>query len=138
MKKSIATNALQRNFKQQHRQSTAPSSWAVQSVDCVILEVYDYESEPHMKQSKQTDNRIYAKVQVRNGQTYVLPFKESPDQIFSTYGNSINLQFKVGHIEFRNNNVGNGNVVISNHRSSSVVKLSSSTVVYSIGGLLNV
>lgn len=113
----VAKSRWQKRQNQSYRREFAPDPKTFSEITCKILKVWD-RSDMESDWPERTKmffekfpGSIIAEVVVASGKVYVLPFDETPDQIYSTYGNAALLVGRSGKIKFRNQDINTGTIV---------------------------
>lgn len=138
----VPRNKFQQRFKANTEEHLAPDPFVQQEIVCQIIDVYDAD---RLKDKKlnvalaswllSNPGKLYAKVQVKNGKEYILPFKDTPELIYSLYGNHVQLIDRPGKIHFNNLNIQNGTITV-NTGLDLHLSLNSMAETFDIGGML--
>lgn len=131
---TIPGNSLQDRLKHiQILQKTKPVR--KQRVECIIVDVYDINTlNETFKAQIKDPSQTYGNVKVGN-EYYFLPFKKTSEEMYSLYGDSINLRNRKALIEYTSRNIKSGKIVLNNLKGESLLELGSSVNIFSIGGI---
>jgi hypothetical protein len=112
-------------------------------VECKIIEVFDSETLEQYSENRellthisQAPGLLFALVELSTGKRYLLPFRESEDQIYSTYGNAELIKNRQCWIHYRNASLDSGSLVVSGERSKTTVDIRKASKVLDIGGII--
>ena len=144
MNKAVPTNALQRKMLKVGHQSHAPDPYSKSVTTCVIIRVWDQEAMDEevppaniVNKMEKSPGLLFAEVRhLKTSRTYFLPFKETEDQIFSTYGNGIQLEGRVANIEFKNLDIKSGVLIPQRTFYKKALNLNHASVTFDIGALV--
>jgi len=128
-------------LRQRRQESRRADPHVLLTARCVIEKVFD---PPTLRKGNLPDQLVplilrtpgvlFAQVRLRKtGQRFILPMKDSPDQILSTYGNSVQIQGSPAKVEYRSTGIHRGVVSITNNPFQKLLDLDAATEVYSIG-----
>jgi hypothetical protein len=80
---------------------------------------------------------LFAIVQIgTTTQKYLLPFKDSEEYVYSTYGNRIQLNGRKVMVEYPHQNIENGVITFQRVKSNFHLPLSNLSMIYDIGGIV--
>jgi len=139
---SVPKNKRQaREFSNQDR-SFRPGSGETHSTYCTILEVFDEYKlstggvpEDLVSRLEAVPGRLFAKVRLDSGKILSVPFADSEDQIYSTYGNAPVLEGQRAKIVYSGVRISKGNLKIIPTYAKRHVAMENATEVFDIGGL---
>ena len=146
MYRPVPRNSLQSELNRTRRDVIAPDAYGERTAACRIKKVYDSDTmvegdvpDRLLKTlvRRQIEGRpefqLYAIVVLEDGKTELfLPFKESANQIYSTYGNSVLLEGQPATIFYRSNNVTSGSIVPNQGSSEISLPLETLSKTYDI------
>lgn len=126
--KPVPRNRFQQNMDAEYRRNVAPDPYATLESRCRIIEVYDPDrlnaadggaSIPRELVGLIVNRPgfVFAKIELPDGETMFLPFREPEDQLFATYGNSTQLEGRQATIYFRNLDIQSGFLVPQRYES---------------------
>lgn len=129
------------NNKQAGHLSTPPNSLE-QTILCRVVQSYDAESLgsviPKNVEEKLMNNpgMVWATCQTIDGANLVLPFKDTPDHLYSVYGNTMNMQGILCRIHFTGKNPSAGKLTPFHYTKNKLINSDAAADVADIGGVL--
>lgn len=140
----VPANKLQTKLLKEEQTRLAPDPFGAMEVGCTIIKVFDKDTidseeapEEVVKTIKERPGWLYAQVELLDSDLrHYLPFAESEDQIFLTYGNSVQLEGQLAKIIYRNLDVHNGVIIPQKNATRPLLPLSSLASTLDIGFLV--
>lgn len=141
---TIPGNALQDKLSRLHNANKRPAYGIIHKAFGTIIEVYDSTTlasrqlpgelaEIYMK----NPGRLFGRIKLANGKSYYLPFKESAEMIYSTYGDSSFIEGRIGYIVYYDHNIHYGELMISGDNKTALQDTEVSTTIYDIGEIFS-
>ena len=140
----VPRGKVQQKFSENVQEHLAPDPFAVQTAACIIIRVYDAEtlSEEGVPLDlggliKAHPGWLFAKVELLGSKNQlILPFEESEEQIYFTYGNRVLLEGRLARINYRNQDPQKGSITLQRNYENFHLPLSSLGQVYDIGKII--
>lgn len=144
MSSATPTSKFQEHMRQLSRADMKPGPGETYTCHCIIQQVYDPETVEDLGASDEIKNLmsynpglIYASViSLPSKKTYLLPFKDTEDHLYSTYGNAALLNGRLGKIEYTNLDISTGRIIVQRTWYQPLLNVRTSTDTYELGGIL--
>lgn len=142
--KTVDRNSLQRQLINQDLETLAPGSGAVHYALCTILKVYDKETLKTSQISDKLQARInkapgllFADVQLNTtGEIVTVAFQGTEHEIYTLYGNSVQLEGLDAKIVFRNTDLKSGKLQLQRVFQTETISLVDATESFDIGNIV--
>ncbi len=139
----IPSNKLQQRLGVMRQDIMSPSSGVRHTATGILIDVYDGEKLPLVALSPELENKIkespgllFAKIRLLNDKDYILPFQETADQIFSTYGNHTLLEGRPAKVEYGGVNIETGYIYLQRTFVEPILNLGEVSKVLDIGNII--
>lgn len=143
--KTSPVGSLQRRLSSEYRKRLTPDRNSYLETECKIVKVYDSETEryeyfPDEIKAKLIDQPglIWCLVELKTGSSLYAPFMETPDQVYSTYGNSAALENSPGRLRYRNYDIRSGVVIPTKFIHQKTQDVGVASYVADIGGIIGI
>lgn len=141
---TVPGNSLQSQLLHLVKNQKKPSYGTQNKAYGVLLDVFNADTlandstvgEEILQGVIKAPGRLYGRLQLKTGGTLCLPFKDSPELIYSVYGDAEQLKGRQVEITYYDHCISRGEMKLLPPANTALADTAKSTAIFDIGGIL--